>query len=113
LRVAAWHAKQRGGRLARDAARRLRLPLRDDLGSHLLALARRGTRVHFLYSESDPGRAVLANAAGSVTASLRKQGHCDIQIFQGADHTFTQRWAQHSLSEALERTLSTNIEHTC
>jgi pimeloyl-ACP methyl ester carboxylesterase len=113
FRVAAWHAKHRGGRLARDLARRLHLPLHDDLGSHLLALARRGTHVHFLYSEADPGRAVLANAAGSVTTRLHRQGHCDIQIFQGADHTFTQRWAQHSLSEALERMLSANMDRTC
>jgi hypothetical protein len=113
FRVAAWHAKHRGGRLVRDVARTLHLPLRDDLGSHLLALAKRGTHVHFLYSETDPGRAVLANAAGSVTTRLCRQGRCDIQIFQGADHTFTQRLAQHSLSEALERTLSASIERIC
>jgi predicted alpha/beta hydrolase len=113
FRVAAWHAKRRGARLLRDVARWLHLPLRDDLGSHLLALARRGTRVHFLYSETDPGRAVLANAAGSVVGHLRRQGRCDIQIFQGADHTFTQRWAQQSLAEALERMLTANIDRAC
>jgi dienelactone hydrolase len=113
FRVAAWHAKRKGGRLVREVARWLHLPLRDDLGSHLLTLARRGTRLHFLYSGTDPGRAILANEAGSVTTRLRKQGRCDIQTFQGADHTFTQRWAQQSLSEALERTLTATVKHTC
>ena len=113
FRVAAWHMKRRSARLIREIARWLRLPLRDDLGTHLLALARRGTRVYFLYSETDPGRAVLATEAGSVTARLRRQGHCAMQVFQGADHTFTQRWAQQSLSETLERMLTAKADRAC
>ena len=113
FRVAAWHAKRRGARLVREIARWLRLPLHDDLGTHLLELARRGTHLHFLYSETDPGRAMLATEAGSVTARLCKQGLCDMRVFQGADHTFTQRWAQESLSEALECLLTARADRAC
>jgi dienelactone hydrolase len=113
FRVAAWHAKRHGGRLVRDVARGLRLPLPDDLGAHLLALARRGTRLHLLYSETDPGRTVLATGAGSVVACLRGQDRCSMQIFQGADHTFTQRWAQQALSETLERMLTAKSDRAC
>jgi len=105
IRVATWHLKQRALRRLREAARGLHLPLHDDLGNQLLALARRGTRLHFLYSEDDPGRTLLANEAGSVLRRLRKRGHCDMQLFAGADHTFTQRWAQTVLHEALLKSL--------
>lgn len=107
FRVAAWHVQRRGVSLLREIARYLHLPLRDDLGTHLQTLARRGTHMHFLYSETDPGRAVLAADAGSVTARLQREGCCDIRVFQGADHTFTQLWAQKALHAALESILIT------
>lgn len=105
LRVATWHLKQRTLRLLREAARSLRLPLHDDLGYQLLALCRRGVPLHFLYSKGDPGRTLLANEAGSILHRLRKRGRCDMQLFEGADHTFTQRWAQNVLHEALLKSL--------
>jgi len=105
IRVAAWHLKQRSLRRLLEIARGLHLPLHDDLGTQLLALARRGTRLHFLYSGNDPGRTLLANKAGSILPRLCKRGRCDMQLFEGADHTFTQRWAQNVLHEALLKSL--------
>jgi predicted alpha/beta hydrolase len=107
-RVIAWHVKQRGSRLVRELFRFLHLPLHDDLGTRLLAVASRGTQLHFLYSEADPGRALLAAGAGSVVPRLRRRGLCSMRVFEGADHTFTQRWAQQSLSEALKAMLVAN-----
>jgi hypothetical protein len=36
-----------------------------------------------------------------------------MQIFQGADHTFTQRWAQQALNETLERMLTAKADRAC
>lgn len=105
VRVATWHLKQGMLRLLREVARSLHLPLRDDLGYHLLALSRRGIPLHFLYSKGDAGRTLLANEAGSTLRRLLKRGRCDMQLFEGADHTFTQRWAQFVLHEALLKSL--------
>lgn len=108
IHVAAWHLEQRTLRVLRNAARCLRVPLHDDLGYQLLALGRRGTFLHFLYSRGDPGRTLLANEAGSSLRRLRRRGRCDMQLFEGADHTFTQRWAQSALHAALLKSLRWN-----
>lgn len=113
VRVLAWHLQKRSLHVFRELARRLHLPMHDDLGNHLLALARRGTHPHFLYSEDDPGRALLSAAAGSVVPRLCRRGLCSMQVFEGADHTFTQRWAQQMLSDALKSILVTNQTHAC
>ncbi len=113
VRVLAWHLQKRSLHVFRELARRLHLPMHDDLGNHLLALTRRGTHPHFLYSEDDPGRALLSAAAGSVVPRLCRRGLCSMQVFEGADHTFTQRWAQQMLSDALKSILVTNQTHAC
>jgi pimeloyl-ACP methyl ester carboxylesterase len=112
-RVLKWHAKQHGLRLGREVARLVHLPLHDDLGRHLRALAGHGVRMHFLYSEGDPGRALLATEAGSVVPRLLRHGRCDLRTLSGADHTFTQRWAQQSLADALKSILVASRSHTC
>jgi pimeloyl-ACP methyl ester carboxylesterase len=103
--VITWHLRQHSMRLYRELFRFLHLPLHDDLGTHLLAMAGRGMHLDFLYSETDPGRALLTAEAGSVIPRLRRQGLCSMRVFEGADHTFTQRWAQAALSEALKAIL--------
>lgn len=100
-RVATWHFKARGERLGKGIVRRLRIPLRNDLGSDLQALAQRGVHVHFLFSANEPGIILLAAEAGSVVPRLCKAGEFDVQVFEGPDHTFTQRWAQELLRKTL------------
>lgn len=105
VRVAAWHFRNQGKHLRREIARRLRVPSRDDLGSDLLKLARRGGRVHFLFSATEPGRTLLSAEAGSVVPRLCTSGQFSMRILEGADHTFTQRWTQALLSDALKAIL--------
>lgn len=105
-RVAAWHIRNQGRRFGKGIARGLRLPLRDDLGSQLLALSRRGVRVHFLFSVHEPGRAILAAEAGSIVLRQCKTGQASLREFAGTDHTFTQRWAQVLLGQAVEELLA-------
>lgn len=106
VRVAAWHFGHQSKHLGREIARRLRIPLRDDLGGDLLNLARRGGRVHFLFSATEPGRTLLSAEAGSVVPRLCASGQFSIQILEGADHTFTQRWTQTLLRNALKTILA-------
>ena len=104
-RVAAWYLRNGCKRMGKGAAHLLHIPLHDDLGSDLLALARRGVRVHFLFSANDPGRTVLATEAGSTVSRLRRAGKLTMRIVEGPDHTFTQRWGQVLLRNAIEATL--------
>jgi len=100
-RVAAWHLGNHFKRLGLGLARHLRIPLRNDLGGALVELARRRVHVHFLFSANESGQTLLAAEAGSVVPRLSATGMMDTQVFDGADHTFTQRWAQAMLHDAL------------
>lgn len=110
VQVAAWYLANGCKRVGKGAAHLLHIPLRNDLGSDLLALARRDVRVHFLFSANDPGRTVLAAEAGSVVLRLRRAGKLTMRIVEGADHTFTQRWAQKTLRNTIESLLAPSGE---
>lgn len=107
-RVAAWKIVLRGKRLVWEAARRAGMPMPHDLSRGFAALARRGVNLHFLYSGNDPGRVRLAVEAGSSVPEHCRAGRFSMQVFDGANHTFTQRWAQDSLRQALWQILLPN-----
>lgn len=73
----------------RNLARWVHWPLRDDLGSELRRLAAAGVMLHFVFAKGDPGEAMLHDQAGSILASLERQGTMSIRVFDGADHVFT------------------------
>lgn len=102
-RVAGWYASTYGSAAAREAARRLHLPLRGDLGTELQSLANRDVGLHFVFSADDPSRALLATDAGSVARRLRKSGQLVVTVIDGPDHTFTPRWSHGLLLDALQR----------
>lgn len=90
-----------GGRLVamavsrgRRLAQRVGLAIGDDLAAELSAVARHGTRLRFVFSDHEPGEALLPELAGRVG---RRQS---IERVEGADHTFTAMWT-HSVLEAL------------
>jgi predicted alpha/beta hydrolase len=87
----------------RDLARRLRMPLADDLGSELQALCARGVRVVFVFARGDPGVALLKVQAGS--ALRRLAGRCRIHFIDGADHIFSQSRPRAQLEQLLEQEL--------
>jgi pimeloyl-ACP methyl ester carboxylesterase len=105
-RAAIWKVALEGRGFLRDAARRSGFPMRGDLSCELEALARRGVKMHFLYSGDDPGRIRLAVEAGSSVAQYCRTGQFSMHVFPGANHTFTQRWAQASLLRTLRRILT-------
>ncbi len=91
---------------ARDAFRRLHVRLRDDLGSDLSTLARRGVAMHFVFAANDPGRAMLFEQGGSVVTRLERAGALTIDIIPNADHTFTPRWSHPVLISTIVRALT-------
>jgi pimeloyl-ACP methyl ester carboxylesterase len=105
-KVAASRARSILEHRARDLARELRLPLTDDLASELAALGRRGTRMHFIFSASDPGRAMLLEQGGATVERLRTSGKLAIDIIDRTDHTFTARWAHPRLLDAITAAVS-------
>jgi alpha/beta superfamily hydrolase len=94
-------ARQTAEHRGKDVLRRLRVPLRDDLGTDLLALARRGVAIRFIFSASDPGPAMLAEQGGSAVARLVSSGALAIRVIDGPDHTFTPRWSHPLLLDAI------------
>lgn len=104
-RVAIWKVMLEGKHAAGEAARRIGIPLPHDLSRRFAALARRGVRLHFLYSGDDPGLVRLAIEAGSSVPKLCRAGQFSMHVFTGANHIFTQRWAQASLRQALSQIL--------
>ncbi|MES2404427.1 MAG: alpha/beta hydrolase [Pseudomonadota bacterium] len=101
--VAAWKIALEGQGAIRNGARRIGMPLRGDLGRGFATLARRGVKIHFLYSDNDPGLIRLAVEAGPLVPKYVRAGHFSMRTFEGANHTFTQRWAQAALLLALQQ----------
>ncbi len=87
----------------RDAARRLRIHLPQDLGWQLEEIAARGVRIVFAFSRHDTGIDLLKLQGGS---SVRRIGErCRIHIIDGADHIFSQSGPR----QELERVLSDEL----
>jgi len=85
---------------ARDLLRRLRVPLKDDLGSELEQLARRGVAMNFIFAGDDPGRAMLHEQGGGSVKRVTS-----IEVIDGPDHTFTPRWSHPLLEAAIVRAI--------
>jgi alpha/beta superfamily hydrolase len=109
-RVIAERARAIAVNRAKDLARRLRVPLPDDLGSELLAVARRGVAVRFVFASGDPGLAMLREQGGSAVARLEREGALAITTIDGPDHTFTPRWSQPLLLDAIARAVQRRPE---
>lgn len=89
----------------RDVLRRLRVPLDDDLGVELDALARRDIALRFIFATDDPGHRILLEKGGSVVRRLLSDGRLGIRMIDGADHTFTARWLHPVLLDAIVQAL--------
>src|SRR5262249_51970302 len=79
----ARRAVLQAGRLGRDLARSVGLPVKDDLGAELEAVARRGVALEFVFSSGDPGEDLLALGAGWTLRQLLNDGRVAIQRIVG------------------------------
>lgn len=104
-RIATVIAHRLGTRAAsatKNVLRALRIPLRDDLGTELRLLARRGVAIRFVFANGDPGHSMLGEQGGSVVAQLLASGQISVQTIAGADHTFTPRWTHEQVLRVIE-----------
>jgi hypothetical protein len=74
---------------AKDLARLLHLPMREDLAGELRRVARGGAAMHFVFSSGDPGEDLLRTEAGAMVNRLRGQSALTLHRLADADHTFT------------------------
>ncbi|HEY4240024.1 MAG TPA: hypothetical protein VGM88_09425 [Kofleriaceae bacterium] len=105
-KVVATRARHIAEHRARDILRRLRVPLKDDLGTDLLALARRGIGVRFVFAASDPGHAMLVEQGGMAVPRLANAGSLAITMIDGPDHTFTARWTHERFLDAVAKAVA-------
>ena len=84
--------------------------MQDDLGTDLISLAQRGVSLRFIFSASDPGRKLLLEQGGPVVGSLMGQGVLEMEVIDGADHTFTPLWSQLILAGTLLRAIPGLVE---
>jgi alpha-beta hydrolase superfamily lysophospholipase len=88
----------------RNFARRLRIPLPNDLGSQLEAAVARGVRLLFVFSRGEPGLDLLQLQAG---ISLKRLGErCHIRIVDNADHVFSRLESRRTVEKILSDELT-------
>jgi hypothetical protein len=88
---------------ARAVARRIGYTLQDDLVTELQHVAAQGTKVHFIFSTTDPGHELLQEQAAPGVRRLQRTGALTIDFIDQSDHTFTPRAAQETLLSLLAR----------
>jgi pimeloyl-ACP methyl ester carboxylesterase len=89
----------------RRISRGLRIPLPNDLATELRAIAKRKIPIHFVISEGEPVREMLAEHGGSAVNDLERSGALTIETVTGPDHSFTAVWTHRVLQGLLERVL--------
>jgi hypothetical protein len=95
---------------SREIARRLGLPLPDDLGYELEAIAANGIRMVFLFAKGEPGVDLLKLQGGS---SVRRLGNrCRVHIIDGGDHIFSERRHREVMEETLTNELFGHSQNT-
>ena len=80
--------------MLRDLARGTGISWGEDLAGDLLDIAAQDTKIHFVFSEGDPGLQMLREQAGRTLSKLERAGAISTTIISGADHTFTPLAAQ-------------------
>ena len=103
--VVADRLRERGRRLARDTRRAIGVPAAGDLGTELRDIVERGVSVRFLFSEGDPGEALLRSQAGRAFTQLHDTGRVRLTHLPGCDHSFSAWWMREMLWQTLRQTL--------
>jgi len=95
--------KWAGNKAYRVVARPLHLRIQNDLASELTSIALRGVPMYFVFSDSDPGLAMLHALGGQAVARLQRQRALDIRVIEQADHTFTNHAPRTLLMQRLDQ----------
>jgi pimeloyl-ACP methyl ester carboxylesterase len=92
-RIVRTRALERVGARARDALRRVGIPIPGDVGSELVQLARRGVATTFVFCDREPGLVLFRERVGSTGPRLEARGALSVRVVDGPDHTYTPRWS--------------------
>jgi hypothetical protein len=84
-------------------ARRLRIPLRDDLAGELSRAVRQGIRLRFVFAAHAPGYDLLRKQGGSAIDRLIERQLASLDFVPDADHTFTRLEARERLVALLDQ----------
>lgn len=84
-------------------ARRLRIPLRDDLAGELAQAVRQGIQLRFVFAAKAPGYELLRRQAGNAIDRLLARQQASLDFVPDADHTFTRLEARERLVALLDR----------
>jgi hypothetical protein len=77
-----------------------------DVARSFEELLRRGTRTYLVYSEDDEGVDHLRSQVGTRMNHLQRSDRFRLETVKGADHTFSQIWAQKVLRDLLVEDLT-------
>ena len=99
------HARGGVGNRVRDVLRALHMPLKDDLGQELNAVAAKSMQVSFVFSTLDPGLPLLRTQGGAAFRRLENRKKVVVRLIDGADHTFTSRRMRAQLAAVLAEEL--------
>ena len=84
-------------------ARRLGIPLQDDLAGELARAVRQGIRLRFVFAAHAPGYDLLRKQGGSAIDRLIERQLASLDFVPDADHTFTRLEARERLVALLDR----------
>jgi pimeloyl-ACP methyl ester carboxylesterase len=93
--------------LLRFLARKLRMPLANNLGSELEKLTKRGVRIVFVFARGEPGAALLRLQSGFSAKWL--DAHLHFHVIDGGDHIFSQREPRAAMEKVLSEELLAGI----
>ncbi|WP_310737832.1 alpha/beta fold hydrolase [Ideonella paludis] len=106
LRAMAARLMGRLQNISRHVGRRLHWPLSEDVVSDLRQVIRHATPLSFVFSEGDPGQALLRQEAGSFLKGQIASARVHLTTIERSDHTFSTRTGRDSLYNCLNSILS-------
>ena len=84
-------------------------PLQENLPNDLRRAVERSRKLAMFFSTTDPGYSILTHKAKREAKRLHKAGQLSLSFIEGADHTFSRRYARHALFESLSAYLHTRF----
>lgn len=96
--------------VSRHVGRRLHWPLSEDVVSDLRQVIHQATPLCFVFSQGDPGQALLRQEGGLYLKRQIERARVHLTTIEGSDHTFSTRSGRDSLYNCLNSILSTVSE---
>jgi len=90
---------------ARGLARRLRIPLDNDLAAELARVSARGVALNFVFSCREPGLTLMREEAGLRGMRLARDSRVKVCVVEHADHTFASAAGRAALYARLDSLL--------